>query len=170
MEHGFMISSVNVITRKEGILLIVMSKPQPAFKLWMETEEGYVFGPGVYRLLKAIQKAGTLKQASQELGMSYRYAWGLIKKAEAKLGEPLITASKGGRLGGGSSLITDLGASFIADFELLQEQWKDFLSSTKPVIEGDITGVVERDDCYEYTIMSTQSGLKESDKVKIFLS
>ena len=69
--------------------MILMSKPRPAFKLWMETDEGYVFGPGVYHLLKAIKKTGTLKAASQELGMSYRYAWGLIKKAEAKLGESL---------------------------------------------------------------------------------
>ena len=89
--------------------MIIMSKPRPAFKLWMETDEGYVFGPGVYRLLKAINKTGTLKGASQELGMSYRYAWGLIKKAETKLGESLINASKGGRLGGGSSVITSLG-------------------------------------------------------------
>ena len=51
--------------------------------------------------------------------MSYRYAWGLIKKAEEKLGEPLIEATKGGRKGGGSSEITPLGATFIADFEEL---------------------------------------------------
>lgn len=150
--------------------MIVMSKPQPAFKLWMETEEGYVFGPGVYRLLKAIQTAGTLKQASQELGMSYRYAWGLIKKAEATLGEPLVSASKGGRLGGGSSLITELGATFIADFELIQEQWKDFVSSKTSITEGVITGVIESDEGSDYTVKTTHSGLKEGDKVKLSLA
>jgi molybdate transport repressor ModE-like protein len=101
-----------------------MNDPKPAFKLWLETEDGYVFGPGVYNLLIAIDRTGTLKEASQQLGMSYRYAWGLIKKAEEKLGEPLIDASKGGRLGGGSSTITETGARYIKDFERIQEQWR----------------------------------------------
>jgi len=106
-----------------------MNDPKPAFKLWLETEDGYVFGPGVYNLLIAIDRTGTLKEASQQLGMSYRYAWGLIKKAEEKLGESLIDASKGGRLGGGSSTITETGARYIKDFERIQEQWKEFTAS-----------------------------------------
>ncbi len=108
-----------------------MNDPKPAFKLWLETEDGYVFGPGVYNLLTAIERTGTLKEASQQLGMSYRYAWGLIKKAEEKLGEPLIDASKGGKLGGGSSTITETGARYIKDFERIQEQWKEFTASLK---------------------------------------
>ena len=108
-----------------------MNDPKPAFKLWLETEDGYVFGPGVYNLLIAIDRTGTLKEASQQLGMSYRYAWGLIKKAEEKLGEPLIDASKGGKLGGGSSTITETGARYIKDFERIQEQWKEFTASLK---------------------------------------
>ena len=103
-----------------------MSSPRPASKIWLETDEGYVFGPGVYSLLKSIQEKGTLKEASQSLDMSYRYAWGLIKKAEEKLGAPLIEATKGGRQGGGSSHITDLGAHYIVDFELIQKMWQDF--------------------------------------------
>ncbi len=108
-----------------------MNDPKPAFKLWLETEDGYVFGPGVYNLLIAIDRTGTLKEASQQLGMSYRYAWGLIKKAEEKLGEPLIDASKGGRLGGGSSTITETGARYIKDFGRIQEQWREFTASLK---------------------------------------
>ena len=103
-----------------------MSITRPASKIWLETDDGYVFGPGVYSLLKAIQEKGTLKDASQSLGMSYRYAWGLIKKAEEKLGAPLIEATKGGRRGGGSSHITELGAHFIDDFELIQKTWQEF--------------------------------------------
>ena len=67
-----------------------------------------------------------MKDASQSLDMSYRYAWGLIKKAEEKLGAPLIDATKGGRQGGGSSHITELGAYFIADFDQIQKIWQDF--------------------------------------------
>jgi molybdate transport repressor ModE-like protein len=103
-----------------------MNEPRPASKIWLETDEGYVFGPGVYNLLKAIKDKGTLKEASQSLDMSYRFAWGLIKKAEDKLGVSLIEASKGGRQGGGSSRITDLGEHFITDFEKIQKAWRDF--------------------------------------------
>jgi len=92
------------------------SKPHPAFKVWMETDDGYVFGPGVYSLLKRIMEVGTLKEAATELGMSYRYAWGLIKKAEEKLGEPLLTAHKGGRSGGGGAELTERGKQFPVEF------------------------------------------------------
>jgi len=149
--------------------LIVMNKPRPAFKLWMETDEGYVFGPGVYRLLKTINKTGTLKGASLELGMSYRYAWGLIKKAEAKLGESLIDASKGGRLGGGSSVITSLGEGFIEDFERIQAQWEDFVVSQKESTDGLVTQIDETDDGYEITIESSKSELRKGDSVKVSL-
>jgi len=68
--------------------------------------------------------------------MSYRYAWGLIKKAEEKLGESLIVASKGGRLGGGSSTITETGAKYIKDFERIQDQLHEFRDSLR--VEGTV--------------------------------
>jgi len=136
----------------------------------METDEGYVFGPGVYRLLKAINKTGTLKGASQELGMSYRYAWGLIKKAETKLGESLINASKGGRLGGGSSVITSLGEGFIEDFERIQAQWEDFVASQKEYTDGEVTQINETENGFEITIESNETGLDKGDSVKITLN
>ena len=97
-----------------------MSKPKPAFKLWLETEEGFVFGPGVEALLRKVIEKGTLKEAASSLGMSYRFAWGLIKKVEEKIGEPLIKAHKGGRSGGGRTEITPLGQQFIDDFRAIK--------------------------------------------------
>ncbi|MCK5671421.1 LysR family transcriptional regulator [Candidatus Bathyarchaeota archaeon] len=139
-----------------------MNDPKPAFKLWLETEDGYVFGPGVYNLLIAIDRTGTLKEASQQLGMSYRYAWGLIKKAEEKLGESLIDASKGGRLGGGSSTITETGARYIKDFERIQEQWNEFTTSLKA--RGTIVKVDGKD-----VVVSFESDVKlvVGDRVRL---
>ncbi len=139
-----------------------MSDPKPAFKLWLETEDGYVFGPGVYNLLVAIERTGTLKEASQQLGMSYRYAWGLIKKAEEKLGESLIEASKGGRLGGGSSAITETGAKYIKDFERIQDQWQDFRDSL------GTEGTVVRVDGKEVVVsFDSDVFLVKGDKVRL---
>jgi molybdate transport repressor ModE-like protein len=98
------------------------SKPHPEFKVWMETDDGYVFGPGVYSLLKMVNEVGTLKEAAIQLGMSYRYAWGLIRKAEEKLGEPLLLAHKGGRSGGGGAELTERGKHFLVEFQRLRDQ------------------------------------------------
>ena len=122
-----------------------MSEPRPAAKIWLETNEGYVFGPGVYNLLVAIKEKGTLKEASQSLDMSYRFAWGLIKKAEEKLGAPLIEATKGGRQGGGSSHITELGEHYIMDFEKTQKMWRDFRDQYDRSVLVDAR-VIESDD------------------------
>lgn len=96
------------------------SQMKPAFKVWLETEEGYVFGPGVYSLLKKIRERGTLKEAAESLGMSYRFAWGLLKKAEEKMGESLVTSHKGGKLGGGGFNITEVGIRFLREFSEIE--------------------------------------------------
>ena len=148
-----------------------MSEPRPASKIWLETDEGYVFGPGVYNLLKAIKEKGTLKEASQSLDMSYRYAWGLIKKAETKLGAHLIEASKGGRQGGGSSTITELGEQFIKDFEKIQQAWQDFrqqyysnsmVSASVIDVEGELALQVD-----EPIYLVDESGLVLGEKVQL---
>ena len=148
-----------------------MSQPRPAFKIWLETEDGYVFGPGVYDLLKAIEEKETLKEASQSLGMSYRYAWGLIKKAEDKLGAPLIDASKGGKHGGGSSHITELGKHYILDFERIQKMWLDFrekysnslkVSATVLNLDGDLAIRID-----EPIYLTKSMFLSEGDRVEL---
>jgi molybdate transport system regulatory protein len=109
-------------------------KPHPAFKVWMETDDGYVFGPGVYSLLKKVMDVGTLKEASIQLGMSYRYAWGLIRKAEEKLGEPLLAAHKGGKSGGGGAELTERGKKFLVEFQSLREQMRLASEAPPPVL------------------------------------
>jgi molybdate transport system regulatory protein len=56
------------------------------------------------RILKAIQKCGSLNAAAKELKMSYRAVWGKIKVTEEALGKPLLIKSQGGSAGGGSTL------------------------------------------------------------------
>lgn len=95
-------------------------KHRPSFKLWLETDEGMVFGPGLYRLLMKVSEVGTLKASAGGLGMSYRFAWGLIHKAEEKIGQPLVTSHKGGRSGGGGVELTEVGRQFIEEFSHIE--------------------------------------------------
>ncbi len=146
------------------IATIKVPRARPAYKLWLETDEGHVFGPGVYSLLRKIQEKGTLKEAAASLGMSYRYAWGLIKKAEEKLGEPLISATKGGRHGGGSTEITELGKRYIRDFERFRRMLDEVSEGAlwEAQIRGTVLEVVEKGDHVEYIIEMKDGPLRVS--------
>jgi molybdate transport repressor ModE-like protein len=46
-------------------------------------------------LLLAIQDHGSIASAARETGLSYRYAWGLLREAEGLFGEPLLETGRG---------------------------------------------------------------------------
>jgi molybdate transport repressor ModE-like protein len=46
-------------------------------------------------LLLAIQDHGSIASAARETGLSYRYAWGLLREAEGLFGEPLLESGRG---------------------------------------------------------------------------
>ena len=73
--------------------------PVVRLRLWLETEDGMFFGTGRGMLLEAVDRFGSLKKAAEHLGMSYRAAWGKIKKTEKVLGVMLIEQA-GSRKGG----------------------------------------------------------------------
>ena len=64
--------------------------------LWIETEKGMVLGPGRSRLIENIEKYGSLQNAAKKMGISYRAAWGRIKKTEEVLGYKLLEKNPGG--------------------------------------------------------------------------
>ncbi len=79
--------------------------PTIRLHLWLDTDDGLFFGTGRALLLERIEKHGSLKKAAEELGMSYRAAWGKIKQSEKILGFELITRNS--RRGGYE--LTDFG-------------------------------------------------------------
>jgi molybdate transport repressor ModE-like protein len=91
-------------------------KLTPHFKLWLETEDGYVFGQGSFELLRGIKEKGNLKAATEELNMSYRHAWGIIKQIEATLGQPIVVSHRGGKVGGGGAELTQTGQELLETY------------------------------------------------------
>lgn len=82
---------------------------QPRFKLWLNRGSiTGVFGDGKWRLLAAIEAHGSLRAASQSLGISYRKAWGDLRKTQTALGVALVEKQRGGKSGGKTAL-TDQG-------------------------------------------------------------
>ena len=65
------------------------------FKLYLERKGLYLLGPGRMELLRTVDRLGSLKKAAQELGMSYRWAWGRLKKTEQTLGVDLLAHDSG---------------------------------------------------------------------------
>jgi len=47
------------------------------------------------RLLSAVRAGGSLKQAAQAMGLSYRFAWGLLGEAGRAFGVPLVEFRRG---------------------------------------------------------------------------
>jgi molybdate transport system regulatory protein len=68
----------------------------PRVKVWLETDGQYAFGFGLCEMLQAVDHSGSIKQAASDLGKSYRYIWGRLKSAEARLGQDLVEAHVGG--------------------------------------------------------------------------
>ena len=85
-----------------------MKKPRPRFKLWLSTQDAEgVFGDGKWRLLRTIENAGSLSASSQSLRISYRKAWGDLKKAQDALNIALVEKQRGGNIGGQTILTSD---------------------------------------------------------------
>lgn len=74
------------------------------------------FGEGPYRLLKGIEKSGSLRSAAAEMGMAYTKALKLINTAEEKIGIKFLTRVVGGKSGGGS-VLTPEGKNWIDKYE-----------------------------------------------------
>lgn len=68
-------------------------------RLWLEGGAGFSFGRGTAQLLSLVASRGSLRKAAEIMGMSYRRAWGRLKRLETDLGEPLLYKPGGNKLG-----------------------------------------------------------------------
>jgi len=78
------------------------------------------FGEGPYRLLRGIEKNGSLRATAMEMGMSYSKALKLIEHAEKELGFSFTKRVVGGKSGGGSFL-TEEGKAWLAKYEAYRD-------------------------------------------------
>ena len=99
-------------------------KIKPAFKLWFEIGDDYVFGEGTYGLLEEIRRKKSISAAAKATHMSYRHAWDLIKEVEKHFGEPVLKTQKGGKYGG-SSEVTSAGLSLLTSYKKLKKKMKN---------------------------------------------
>ena len=119
--------------------------PTMRLHLWLETEDGLFFGSGRTQLLEKIAEYGSLKRAAEELGMSYRAAWGKIMKTEEVLGFKVI--ERAGASNKAGYQLTESGKMLLNKFKLwfdLVE--KNALTKAAEIFPWPIAGFQE-DDC-----------------------
>ena len=98
---------------------------------WLEGEDGAGFGLGRIELLQLVDELGSLSKAAKQLGMSYRGAWGKIKKAERIVGETLVDASGTKREG---STLTPAGHELVRRFRQWYAEVEGFAAQRAEVL------------------------------------
>jgi len=71
----------------------VTKAPHIHLRLWLQHENKILLGLGRAQLLQRVEELGSLKKAAESLGMSYRAAWGRIKRTEEAMGFALLKAA-----------------------------------------------------------------------------
>lgn len=94
-------------------------------KIYLTDDEGDKFmGIGVIWLLEEIERAGSLRKAAMNLGMSYTKSYAMLSKAEENLAFPLIERRKGGASHEGAAL-TQKAKDFIKLYWDFQSRAKE---------------------------------------------
>ncbi len=113
-----------------------------AYKIWIEKDGNTVFGMGIYKLLNLVAETGSLHKAAQELGMSYRAAWGKVREYEDRLGIGLLEKGRHGRT----------GARLTPEGELILKHFQDILAEmNRLVAAGPLSRIIDKIEDIEPT-------------------
>ncbi len=112
----------------------VVEKRGVHLQLWLEGENGEGFGRGRVELLKLVEELGSLSKAAKQLGMSYRGAWGKLKKAERIVGASLVEASGTKREG---YVLTTEGKELVRRFQQWYEDVESFANKRAAALFSD---------------------------------
>src|SRR5213083_971008 len=79
------------------------------------------------RLLEAVDRVRSIKDAASEAGISYRTAWSAIQHMEQALGRPMVVSRAGGP-GGGATTLTDECRRLLAGYHDLRRRLEENLA------------------------------------------
>ena len=95
-------------------------------KFWIENNGEAVLGGGKAALLLTVDRLGSIQRAAEEFGMSYRHAWGAIRKIEQRAGFKILDTRLGGKDRGAQ--LTPKGKQFIGKVD-------SFLQNLQAIVE-----------------------------------
>ncbi len=85
-------------------------------KFHLERDGRFLLSEGRARLLELIREGGSLQAAASGMDMSYRHAWGIIRKMNEAAGEDLVVSERGGKESGHTEL-TPAGVEVLREWE-----------------------------------------------------
>jgi molybdate transport system regulatory protein len=88
---------------------------EPKFNLWIEHDGVVVLSAWRVSLLEAIDAAGSISAAAEQLKIPYRRAWEKVQEMEHGLGFRMVDTAVGGA-GGGGARLTPAGRRAIEQF------------------------------------------------------
>src|SRR5262245_17848186 len=89
--------------------------------------------PRLIELLQAIEQEHSISGAATRLGVSYRHAWGLIRRANREFGAPLLNMSRGKR-----ATLSVLGEKLVAADRRIKARIAPLLDSLASELESEI--------------------------------
>ena len=117
-----------MLARRKAHAAAGSGHPVPKFKVWVAFPSGAKLGHGRAELLELIDRLGSIQRAVNEMGMSYRNAWGYLRELERAAGLKLLERPAGRGPGAGTRLTAE-GRRFL-------ERYQRF--------EGEMAEVAER--------------------------
>ena len=87
-------------------------------RVWLTLGSGTRFCNGKVALLEAVDRLGSLRKAAEDMAMSYRHAWGMVRELDEAAGFAFLEHSAPGTKT--ALRLTKEGKQFIAKFRQLQ--------------------------------------------------
>jgi molybdate transport system regulatory protein len=100
-------------------------------------EEEHKLGPGKIQLLEAIREHGSISAAARSMGMAYRHAWELVDDLNRCFQSPVVSASTGGRAGGGAE-ITAFGEELIRRFHVMEKATRQAIGRELAALDAEV--------------------------------
>jgi molybdate transport system regulatory protein len=95
-------------------------KGRPRLKLWVVFGKSVKFGEGRAELLEAVERLGSFKKAVEQMGMSYRAAWGYFRELERAAGVKFLERHPGRGPDAGTRL-TPEGRRFLQQYRRFRQ-------------------------------------------------
>lgn len=94
------------------------------YHFWLSSKDKTkILGEKLIKILKDIETEGSIQASAKKNNVSYRKAWGDIKKAEEIL-KFCITETKRGGKDGGKTILTEDGKNMLSAFDELEDEFE----------------------------------------------
>ena len=112
-------------------------------KIWIENEKrNLLFGRGKTEILELIDQEGSIANAAEKIGMSYKKAWTHIKILQKYIADELVVPQKGGGGKGGTTL-TPKARELILSYRKLQQDIEAYADRRFSELFDSVTSATE---------------------------